>query len=184
MKRLPLSLTILMLVSLACGIAAPTPSLDIHAVESIAAGTLTSLAPTQAPPTLIAVNTIAVLPSASAVPTQTPFPPLPPSSSPTRIQFAQGAVSATVHGTVAFPNRPQYVLYAFKGQRMTVEISSPGDAANFSILGVSDGYPLKRFENEDRIWKGDLIATQDYVIQVAVTEGSAAYSLTVTIVGQ
>jgi hypothetical protein len=151
-------------------------------VETIAAGTLTALAPTKAPPTLIPVSTVAVLPSATAVPTQTPFPPLPPSSSPTRIQFAQGAISATVSGTVTFPNRPQYVLYAFKGQRMVVEITSPGNAANFSILGVSDGYPLKRFENEDRIWKGDLVTTQDYIIQVAVADGSANYSLTITIV--
>jgi len=184
MKRSAFSLTLLLLASLACGLAAPTPALDIHAVETIAANTLTALAPTQSPPTLIPVNTIAVLPSASAVPTQTPFPPLPPSSSPTRIQFAQGAVSATVSGTVTFPNRPQYILYAFKGQRMTVQITSADSAANFSILGVSDGYPLKRFENEDRAWSGILPTTQDYILQVAVTGGSANYSLTVAIVSE
>ena len=182
MKRLSFSLAILVIASLACMSATPTPAFDIHVVETIAAGTMTALAPTQSPPTLIPVNTLAVLPNATAVPTQTPFPPLPPSSGPMRIQFAQGAISATVSGTVVFPNRPQYILYAFKGQRMVVEISSPGNAANFSILGVSDGYPLKRFENEDRIWKGDLLATQDYIIQVAVADGSANYSLTVTIV--
>jgi hypothetical protein len=176
MKRISFSLAILVIASLACATTTPTPAFDIHAVETIAAGTMTALAPTQSPPTLIPIA------SASAVPTQTPVPPPPPSSSPMRIQFAQGAISAMVSGTVNFPNRPQYILYAFKGQRMVVEISSPGNAANFSILGVSDGYPLKRFENEDRIWKGDLITTQDYIIQVAVASGSANYSLTVTIV--
>lgn len=176
MRRLSLSLIALVLISLACATTTPTPAFDIHVVETIAAGTMTALAPTNPPPTLIPI------PSATAVPTQTPFPPLPPSSSPTRIQFAQGAISATVSGTVTFPNRPQYVLYAFKGQRMVVEITSPGNTANFSILSVSDGYPLKRFENEDRIWKGDLITTQDYIIQVAVASGSANYALTVTIV--
>lgn len=176
MKRSTFFLVIFMFVSSACGVATPAPTMDIHFVETIAAGTMTALAPTQSPPTLIPIA------SATAVPTQTPVPPPPPSSSPTRIQFAQGAISATVSGTVAFPNHPQYVLYAFKGQRMVVEITSPGDAANFSILGVSDGYPLKRFENEDRIWKGDLLTTQDYIIQVAVAGGSVNYSLTVTIV--
>ena len=176
MKQLSFSLAILVIASLACMTATPTPTFDIHAVETIAAGTITALAPTQSPPTLIPI------PSATAVPTQTPFPPLPPSSSPMRIQFAPGAISATVSGTVTFPNRPQYILYAFKGQRMVVKISSPGNAANFSILGVADGYPLKRFENEDRIWKGDLLTTQDYIIQVAVASGSVNYSLTVTIV--
>ena len=176
MRRLIIALIVLTFTSIACGMATPVPTMDIHTVETIAAGTITALAPTQSPPTLIPI------PSAGAVPTQTPPPPPPPSNSPTRIQFEQGAVSATVSGMVTFPNRLQYVLYAFKGQRMVVEITSPGNAANFSILGVSDGYPLKRLENEDRIWKSDLLATQDYIIQVAVPGGSANYSLTVTIV--
>ena len=182
MKRLSFPLAILVIASLACATTTPTPIFDIHAVETIAAGTMTALAPTQSPPTLIPVNTLAVLPSATAVPTQTPFPPPPPSNSPTRIQFAQGAISATVSGTVVFPNRPQYVLYAFKNQRMTVQISSADNSANFAILGVTDGQPLKRFENEDRTWTGYLPTTQDYILQVAVPGGSANYSLTVTIV--
>ena len=176
MKRLSFSLAILVIASLACATTTPTPIFDIHAVETIAAGTMTALAPTQSPPTLIPIA------SATAVPTQTPVPPPPPSSSPTRIQFATGAVSATVSGTVVFPNRPQYVLYAFKNQRMTVQISSADHSANFAILGVTDSQPLKRFENEDRTWTGYLPTTQDYILQVAVPSGSANYSLTVTIV--
>lgn len=176
MKRLSFSLAILVIASLACATTTPTPIFDIHAVETIAAGTMTALAPTQSPPTLIPIA------SATAVPTQTPVPPPPPSNSPTRIQFAAGAVSATVNGTVVFPNRPQYVLYAFKNQRMTVQISSADNSANFAILGVTDGQPLKRFENEDRTWTGYLPTTQDYILQVAVPGGSANYSLTVTIV--
>lgn len=176
MKRLSLSLALLVLASLACGIATPAPTFDIHAVETIAAQTLAALAPTQSPPTLIPI------PSATAVPTQTLPPPPPPSSSPTRIQFAPGAISATVSGTVTFPNRPQYVLYAFKNQHMTVQITSADNAANFAILGVSDGQPLKRLENEDRVWTGTLPTTQDYLIQVAVPGGSATFSLIITIV--
>ncbi len=176
MKRFTLVLMVLALAALACGTEA-TPTFDMHTVETIAAGTLTAVAPTQAPPTL------APLPTLTLVPSATPFPTLPPvGSTPIRIQFAQGAISGTVNESVVFPNRPQYVLYAFKGQRMTVQIVSPGNAANFSISGVTDGQPLKRLENEDHTWTGPLPATQDYLISVAVPDGSTSFTLTVTIV--
>src|SRR5689334_18714615 len=54
-----------------------------------------------------------------ATPTATPT-----TSPPVRIQFAPGAISATVTGHVEFPIRKQYVLRALIGQQMTVEISS------------------------------------------------------------
>jgi hypothetical protein len=177
MKRFTLYLLTLALATLACGFGTPVPTLDIHAVETIAAGTLTAVAPTQSPPTL------APLPTLTLVPSPTPFPPLPPvSSEPARIQFAPGGISATVSNTVTFPNRLQYILRAMQGQQMTVSISSAGNAANFAIQGVTDGQPLKRLENEDRVWTGLLPSTQDYLIIVAVPNGSAAFTFTVTIV--
>ena len=179
MKRIAFALAALILVTLACSTAPATPTFDIHSVETIAAATLTAFAPTQSPPTLPLVP----LPSLTLAPSATPFPTLPPAGTgPARIQFAPGAVSGAVTGTVTFPSRPQYVLYAFKGQRMTVQIVSPGNAANFSISGDYDGQPLKRLENEDRTWTGILPATQDYLLTVAVPGGSANYTLTVTIV--
>ncbi len=179
MKRFALAPMLLVLATLACATTPAPPTFDIHAVETIAAGTLTAAAPTQAPPTI----TLIPLPTFTTIPSATPFPTLPPvGSSPARIKFDPGAVSGTVAGTVVFPNRPQYVLYAFKNQRMTVQITSTGEAANFAISGVYDGQPLKRLENEDRTWTGLLPATQDYLITIAVPSGSVNYTLTVTIV--
>jgi hypothetical protein len=177
MKRFTLFLSILALAILACGFGTLTPVMDIHAVETIAAGTLTALAPTQSPPTTVPLPTLTLVPSATS------FPPLPPvSSEPVRIQFAPGGTSATVSNTVSFPNRPQYILYAFKGQRMIVQVTSSTGTAGFSILGVTDGQPLKRLENESPAFDGLLPATQDYLISVAIPNGSASFTLTVTII--
>ncbi len=183
MKPIILLLTILALAALACGMGTPTPMLDIHVVQTIAAATLTAIGPIQAPPTqslptLLPVPTLTLIPSATPIPTLTPLA----SSGPTRIQFEAGAISATVSNTVTFPNRIEYILRAARKQQMTVTIVSPGNATNFSILGVDDGSPLKRIENEDRTWTGILPGTQDYIIAVAVPSGSAAFTLIVIII--
>lgn len=181
MKRIALALVVLALAALACGIGAtPEPTFDFHSVETLAAATLVAMTPTQSPPTLIPLPTFTPFPTASAIPSVTPFPTYSSSRGPTRIQFATGAVSASVGGSVYFPDRRQYILYAFEGQQMTVEITSDGDA-NFAIVGVDDGQALKRFENEDRVWTGILPATQDYLIQVAVPSRSANFILKITI---
>lgn len=177
MKPFALLLTVLALAAAACASVPATPTLDIHFVETIAAGTLTALAPTQSPPTLAPIPTLTNAPPATSFPTLTP-----PSGGPTRIQFPAGGVSATLTGIVTFPDRPQYVLYAFKGQRLTAQITSNNGAANFAITGVTDGQPYKRLVNESRTFEVILPATQDYLFSVAVPEGSASYALTVTIV--
>ena len=182
MKRFTLMLTFLALAVLACGTVQTPPPLDIHQVETIAAGTLTAMAPTQSPPTLMPVPTLTLGP-ATAVPSLTPIVPTAVSGSgPIRIRFMTGDISATVQNTVTFPNRVEYILGASKNQRMTVTINSDGNAANFAITAVADGAPLKRLENEDRSWIGMLPGTEDYLITVAVPGGSAAFTLTVTIV--
>ncbi|MGE5602563.1 MAG: LysM peptidoglycan-binding domain-containing protein [Nitrososphaerales archaeon] len=101
-------------------------------------------------------------------------------SNPVRIRFSAGGISATVTGTVAFPNRFCYVVGAQAGQQMTVQITSPGQAANF-LINTPDGQPLKRLENEDRTWTGVLPLTGDYLICVATAGGTARYNLSVTI---
>lgn len=120
-------------------------------------------------------------PATQPGPTPTPTP-LPPPGSPIRIQFPPGGTSATVSGSVQFPDRPQYVLRALTGQEMTVEIFSPGGQANFAIQGVSDGQPYKRLENESRSFTFRLPTTQDYLISVATPGGATNYDLRVTVV--
>lgn len=99
---------------------------------------------------------------------------------PIRIQFPAGGTSATLNGSVTFPNRPCYVLRAQGGQEMTVQVRSSRTAANF-LLTSPDGQPLKRLENESRNWVGTLPATGDYRICVAIASGSIPYTLIVSI---
>jgi hypothetical protein len=177
MKKTGLLLIVLAFAALACGAVSPTPVVDINAVRTIAAATLTAIAPTQSPPTLTP------LPSSTPFPTFI-FPTLTQvvSSGMTRIHFEPGGISATVQNTVNFPNRIEYVLGASGTQVMTVTISSENSLANFFVFGLTNLSMLKRIDDQSRTWTGFLPMTQDYVISVAVPEGSATFTLTVTIV--
>jgi len=146
--------------------------------------TQTSAAPT------ITVTRMTALPTPLPAVTPTVAPTVAPTIAPTvgaqdlapqRIQFALGAVSATVAGNVQAPNRNRYVLRALAGQTMTVEIASPGQLVNFAVSGVGDGQPYKRLDNENRFWSGGLPATQDYLITVVTGRGNPDYLLTVTV---
>ena len=177
MKKLRLLFAILALTALACGAGTQIPTVDLNAIQTIAANTLTAMAPTKAPPTF------QPFPTHTPIPTVV-FPTLTPviTSGMTRIQFAPGGISATVKNTVNFPNRVDYVLKASQTQLMTVTISSDSNTANFLVFGLTSHIMLKRLEDESRTWFGPLPATEDYVISVAVPEGSTAFTLTVTIV--
>ncbi len=105
------------------------------------------------------------------------------SAGSTRINFGPGATEATVTGNVTYPNRPTYLLRALAGQQLIVRITSPANATNFAVAGVTDGQPYKRVENEDRCWSGMLATSQDYRISVAVLPeaGSSTYALSVIV---
>jgi len=104
---------------------------------------------------------------------------------PTRINFAAGSSSATVTGTVTFPNRVCYILGAQAGQTLNATITSPGDLANFLVraadASVNGGVPLKRLESEARTIALELPVTGDYILCVATPEGTVNFSLTVAI---
>ncbi len=102
-------------------------------------------------------------------------------ANPVRISFPSGGISATVRGSVTFPNRSCYLVAAQAGQHMTVTITSAGQAANFLITSVRNNTPLKRLENEDRTWTATLPVTGDYLICVATPAGTVSYDLTVSI---
>ncbi|OQA47612.1 MAG: putative cell wall hydrolase LytN precursor [Chloroflexi bacterium ADurb.Bin325] len=110
-----------------------------------------------------------------------PAPGSGTATSPVRINFPPGGISATVRGSVTFPNRYCYVLTAQAGQEMTVSVTSPGGAANFLITSLRTGTPLKRLENEDRSVTVTLPVTGDYLICVATAAGTVSYDLTVSI---
>lgn len=104
---------------------------------------------------------------------------------PIRINFAAGTTVASVEGLLTFPQQRCYVLDAFAGQEMSVALASGGDLANFYVKAanhaVNGGVPVKRLENEDRTWQYLLPASGDYIVCVALPEGAAAYTLTVSI---
>lgn len=100
---------------------------------------------------------------------------------PSRIQFAPGAVSATVQGSLTAYEADDYILRALAGQTMAVTITSPGSSILLTIVGA-DGVPLTNgLMSGASEWRGQLPATQDYVIRALATDQPAAYSLAVSI---
>ena len=112
--------------------------------------------------------------------TAAPIYTLPVNAEPVRVQFDPGAVSKTITGDLPVGAQVNYLLAAQAGQRMQIEISSLNNVANFSLVGMSDGQPYKRLENEDRHWEGILPQSQDYGLRVS-TLANAEFTLIVTI---
>lgn len=86
---------------------------------------------------------------------------------PQRIQFAPGAISATVDGQLTPQQRNAYLFRSQAGQMVIIEIHSTDGRANFMLNGVEDGQPYKRLEDEQRLWSARLPLTQDYLLTVA-----------------
>lgn len=104
---------------------------------------------------------------------------------PIRIRFPVGGTSATVTGTITAGERACYLFGAAAGQTVTLQITSPGNLANFDFapadLDVNGGFPFKRLVNEDRTFSQLLPVTGDYIACVATPTGPVSYALTVTI---
>ena len=106
-----------------------------------------------------------------------------PEPEPARIQFAPGAISAQVQGTVAAGRSDRYVLSAVAGQEMTVNLSdsSPGVNAILIIWGA-DGTVLISDHADATTWVGELPSTQDYYISVrSIAQAPVDYRLEVII---
>ncbi len=101
---------------------------------------------------------------------------------PVRIQFAPGAISASVQGTTSQGRIVTYLLKANGGQTMKANLTAPPNSAGITIYGLDDGQPLIRSQSGATSFEGQLPATQDYVIQV-VPFGNARvdYTLDVTV---
>lgn len=97
----------------------------------------------------------------------------------TRIQFEPGATSATVTGYLGQYDSAPYVLRAFAGQRMEVEITSP----NKVVLSIwaDDWTVLKSYAVGGACWVGSLPSTQDYFISVSSVGKETSYELFVAI---
>lgn len=98
---------------------------------------------------------------------------------PSRIQFAPGAISGAVNGTVSSHLQVSYILWARGGQTMTVDLT--GSNVGLTIYGLSDGQPLVRAESGATSWTGKLPAAQDYLVAVVPAVDLATFTLKVTI---
>lgn len=120
-----------------------------------------------------------LIPNNLGYPTPTPTPAPGVSE---RINFASGATSATVTGTVTDPTHRQYLVRAQAGQTMKVTLTSAQPTTSFSVVGISGGQTLKGFGDGGNSWSGVLPQTQDYLIEIVTLEFSSTnYSLTVEI---
>ncbi len=102
---------------------------------------------------------------------------------PVRIRFAPGATSAEVEGNLARNGVRHYVLRAFAGQRMIVDLRATQGQVGMVISGA-DGQVLLsgRVGRPGGVYDGILPATQDYLIAVRTEGGTGAdYTLEITI---
>src|SRR5512134_987653 len=91
-----------------------------------------------------------------------------------RVQFAQGANSATVEGTIKGYQTVDYVLHASKGQSMNVSMATRNTATYFNIL--APGETEVAFFNgsvSENQYEGQLPATGDYKIRVYMMRSAA-----------
>jgi hypothetical protein len=110
---------------------------------------------------------------------------IPPLATPVpqvkRIEFASGATSAVVWGTLPAEGIEEYLLQAQGGQWMMATASSPYDGVVLEIWGISDGQVLVRSHMRQTFWQGLLPATQDYGVKVVSTGGATDYTLQIII---
>jgi hypothetical protein len=105
-----------------------------------------------------------------------------PTSTPRRISFAVGEMSALVNGSTFTPGQDRFVIRALAGQTMWVNlIGMPPNPAMFVIYGA-DGNVLISDHAGASTWTGELPSTQDYYIDVrSVGADVVPFSLRVTV---
>ena len=91
-----------------------------------------------------------------------------------RVQFAKGANSATVNGTIKGYQTVDYVLHAAQGQSMNVSMATRNTATYFNIL--APGETEVAFFNgsvSENQYEGQLPATGDYRVRVYMMRSAA-----------
>ena len=118
---------------------------------------------------------------ATTAPTVTAVPTTAATAEPMTIVFDPGAISKTVQRTLPVGDNDVFTFWAAAGQFAEVSVNSSNGSANFSLVGLADGQPYKRFENEDRAWSGALLSSGDYRLTVTSLNRPIDYTLTLTI---
>lgn len=107
-----------------------------------------------------------------------------PQPDATRFQFAPGATSGTITGSVEGPADIRYLLRAEAGQTMVVKVTDPAGGVLFHLQGMSDGQIYKHLLDGESSWQGVLPQTQDYLLALNVSGGTTTYSVYVSITDQ
>ena len=174
MNVIPLIISILLLILTAC--APTTPGMPINGSDQME--------------TLVVENTVADI-STPVQPTLTPILLVPMMGNPTatspagdipeRITFAPGSTIATVTGSLPASGSDRYVLRAFAGQTMNVNLTFSEGRAILVVWGA-DGTVILTDHAEVSSFQGVLPATQDYYVRVRGRPGgSTTYSMTVSL---
>lgn len=102
---------------------------------------------------------------------------------PQRIEFAPGAASGTIRGSTTARRTFTYILRAFAGQTMAINLSPANpEVLALTLYGLDDGQPLARAAGGATAWKGVLTLTQDYILAVVPgVDTPVSYTLLVTI---
>ena len=204
---LVVSVLVVSLFSTGCNLPNPTGQATLNPTLS---AMLSAVPPTQGTstnvPTVQAVTETPGSGSATSVPdTDTPIPhtaipptvaahtkippaptAVPPTSIPisgaTRINFAAGATSAGINGSIPAHGVLQYVVGAGASQVMMVNVVSPDGVVSISITAVKTGQVMISSSAGASSWQGRLPASQDYLIRLMNSStGSANYGMSVTI---
>lgn len=101
---------------------------------------------------------------------------------PARIQFAPGAISAQVEGSLDVGGADRYVLSAAAGQQMTLNLSVTLAGQPIVTIWGADGSQLSSSYIDAAGWTAAFPSAQDYYIDVmSVASGQVAYSMEVII---
>lgn len=101
---------------------------------------------------------------------------------PLRIQFSQGANSASVSGQTVAGYNVSYAVHASQGQTMSIHLGEPSGQAHLSIYGFTDGQHYLGTNTRQTDYQFVLPATQDYIIVVVpIGDSVVSYTLTVKI---
>lgn len=120
---------------------------------------------------------VEVPPATSPIPSPTPSPIV----TPERINFAPGAIAATVSGSTSAIAPARYVLRANGGQQMNVTLAADNTNAYITVIGPSSGN-VAAASAMTQNWSSVLPTTGDYIIEVLNSgTGLANFNLTVTI---
>jgi hypothetical protein len=99
-----------------------------------------------------------------------------------RIKFAAGAVQSVITSKTFAGFVAQYVVYALKGQTMSLTLTGVGADGVLTLSGFDDGQPYLRYVTERTDFSMQLPASEDYLIGVMPRAGAVVpFTLTVNI---